>query len=111
PQAATGRLARFVDGEDVAVFRELIESIPGPRFGPPDFIPTAETINDTDLVRYHAPAIGTMSARAVARMYAALLDEVDGVRLVSRDRLAEISTGAPTGTHQTIGGPGPRRPG
>ena len=68
-------------------------------------MPTAEMINNTDLVRCHAPAMGTMSARAVARMYASLLDEVDGVRLVSPDRLTEITAGATTGTDQTIGGP------
>jgi CubicO group peptidase (beta-lactamase class C family) len=105
PQAAAGRLARFVDGDDVAMFAELPDDFPMFRFGPRAFMPTAELINDTDLVRYHAPAMGTMSARAVARMYAALLDEVDGVRLVSPDRLAEISTVATTGTDQTFGGP------
>ena len=106
PQSATARLARFVDGDDVAMLAELLDASPhAVRFGPREFMPTADLINNTDVVRYHTPATGTMSARAVARMYAALLDEVDGVQLVSPDRLAEISTVATTGTDQTIGGP------
>jgi CubicO group peptidase (beta-lactamase class C family) len=38
-------------------------------------------------------------------MYAALLDEVDGVRLVSPDRLRQLSTRATTGTDVMTGGP------
>ena len=105
PEAASGRLARFVDSDEVAMFADLPDDSSLFRFGPREFMPTSEMINDGDLVRCHAPATGTMSARAVARMYAALLDEVDGVRLVSPDRLAEISTVSTTGIDQTIGGP------
>ena len=105
PPAATARLARFVDGDDAAAFAELLDDLPPSRFGPRGFTPSAALVNDTGMVRYQAPATGTMSARAVARMYAALLDEVDGVRLVSPERLAEISTVATTGTDRTVGGP------
>jgi CubicO group peptidase (beta-lactamase class C family) len=51
------------------------------------------------------PAGGKMSARAVARMYAALLDDVDGVRLVSSERLHEISAGTFSGVDQIMGFP------
>jgi len=37
------------------------------------------------------PAGGKTSARAIARMYAALLGEVDGVRLISPERLRETT--------------------
>jgi CubicO group peptidase (beta-lactamase class C family) len=43
------------------------------------------------------PFQGTATARAIARMYAALLDEVDGVRLVSPERLARMSVLATAG--------------
>jgi CubicO group peptidase (beta-lactamase class C family) len=45
-----------------------------------------------------------MSARAVARMYAALLDEVDGVRLLPPARAREVSTLATRGPDRTVGG-------
>lgn len=105
PEASLGRVARYVDGEDVALFADVPDDSPLLRFGPKDFLPNAAMINDTDLVRYDAPAMGTMTARAVARVYAALLDEVDGVRLIPPDRLAEVTTVATTGDDQTIGGP------
>jgi CubicO group peptidase (beta-lactamase class C family) len=37
------------------------------------------------------PATGTVTARAMARMLAALIGEVDGVRLVSPERLREAT--------------------
>jgi len=48
---------------------------------------------------------GTVTARAVARMYAALLGEVDGVRLISPERLREVSAVAMSGTDQIFGFP------
>jgi CubicO group peptidase (beta-lactamase class C family) len=51
------------------------------------------------------PAGAKMSARAVARMYAALLGEVDGVRPISPERLREISAVAFSGDDQIMGFP------
>jgi CubicO group peptidase (beta-lactamase class C family) len=51
------------------------------------------------------PAGGTMTARAVARMYAALLGEVDGVRLVSPKRLREMTAVAISGDDEVSGFP------
>jgi CubicO group peptidase (beta-lactamase class C family) len=51
------------------------------------------------------PAGGKMSARAVARMYAALLGEVDGVRLIPPERLSEVSAVAFSGVDQIMGFP------
>ena len=48
---------------------------------------------------------GKMTARAVARMYAALLEEVDGVHLLSPERLREISAVAFSGVDQIMGFP------
>jgi hypothetical protein len=45
--------------------------------------------NRADVRSASIPAGGTVTARAAARMYAALLGEVDGVRLISPERLRE----------------------
>lgn len=44
-----------------------------------------------------------MSARGVARMYAALLGDVDGVCLISPERLREVSAPAAQGTDWVFG--------
>ncbi|NTU80593.1 MAG: hypothetical protein HGA45_14650 [Chloroflexales bacterium] len=46
-----------------------------------------------------------MTARAAARMYAALLGEVDGVRLISPERLHEVSAMAMSGRDEIFGFP------
>src|SRR3712207_9385428 len=51
------------------------------------------------------PSGGTVTACAVARMYAALLGEVDGVRLISPQRLREVSAVAMSGPDQIFGFP------
>jgi CubicO group peptidase (beta-lactamase class C family) len=51
------------------------------------------------------PAGGKMSARAIARMYSALLGEVDGVRLVPPERLREITAPAFSGVDEIMGFP------
>src|SRR5262249_19581113 len=64
------------------------------------------------------PAEGPMTARGVARMYSALLGHVNGVRLVSPGRLAQMAEVAFTGMDEVMGFPsswafgyGPGRPG
>jgi CubicO group peptidase (beta-lactamase class C family) len=90
PEAQLGRLARLKDapGSD-----EWMASMPddSPFFvtAPKGIFPTAEFGNRAD---------------AVARMYAAILGEVDGVRLISPERLREVSAVAFEGDDQTYGG-------
>ncbi|MEV0005411.1 serine hydrolase domain-containing protein [Micromonospora sp. NPDC050980] len=57
---------------------------------PPAVRPDATIGGNPDVLRADVPSVGTMSARAVARMYAALLGPVDGVRLISPDRLRAV---------------------
>ncbi|MGW4158553.1 serine hydrolase domain-containing protein [Streptomyces sp. NPDC004788] len=52
-----------------------------------DVRPTARLANRPDYLRADAPAGATLTARAAARMYASLLAEVDGVRLLPAERL------------------------
>jgi CubicO group peptidase (beta-lactamase class C family) len=106
PESELGRLARLEDAEGSA---EMLASMPDDapffKLGPRTVTPTAEFGNRTDILMADIPAGGKMSARAVARMYAALLDEVDGVRLISAERLREISAGSFTGVDQIMGFP------
>jgi CubicO group peptidase (beta-lactamase class C family) len=85
---------------------------------PPGVQPTAAFANRPDVLRADVPSQGTMSARAVARMYAALLGHIDGVELVSQDRLATMATPTVSGIDQVVGIPttsalgySPARPG
>ncbi|MGH3758026.1 serine hydrolase domain-containing protein [Actinophytocola sp.] len=106
PAAAHGRLARFTDDPaGAAMFASVAADLPLFNAGPPDLTPGATLANRTDLLAADAPSWGVLSARAVARMYAALLDEVDGVRLVSPARLRAMSTVATSGTDEMTGAP------
>src|SRR5215216_7507457 len=106
PESELGRLARLEDAEGSA---EMLASMPDDspffKLGPRQVTPTAEFGNRPDILMADIPAGGKMSARAVARMYAAVVDEVDGVRLVSPERLREISAGTFTGVDQIMGFP------
>jgi CubicO group peptidase (beta-lactamase class C family) len=106
PESELGRLARLEDAEGSA---EMLASMPDDspffKLGPRAVTPTAGFGNRTDILTADIPAGGKMSARAVARMYAALLDEVDGVRLISAERLREISAVAFSGVDQIMGFP------
>lgn len=67
--------------------------------------PTAAFANRSDVLSADIPSQGTMSARAVARLYAALLGDVDCVELVSREQLQTMATPAFSGTDQVMGIP------
>ncbi|MEN3270951.1 serine hydrolase [Pseudonocardia sp.] len=66
-------------------------------WAPPATMPDAAFGNRTDLLATDIPASGTMTARAVARMYAALMHDVDGVRLIPDARLREVTAVAADG--------------
>lgn len=75
------------------------------RVVPPGVQPTAAFANRHDVLRAEIPSQGTMSARAAARMYAALLGHVDGVALVSREHLAAVAAPAFSGVDRVMGFP------
>lgn len=106
PESAHGRLARFeADPAGTVMFASVAADLPLFDSGPAALIPGAELADDTGLLSADAPAWGVLSARAVARMYAALLDEVGGVRLVSPDRLAAMTSVSTSGIDQMTGAP------
>jgi CubicO group peptidase (beta-lactamase class C family) len=107
PGSELGRLARLEeDGEpmDAEQIKQLEQMMPLLfKAAPLAVQPSANLYNRTDFLTSDVPAGGTMSARAVARMYAALLGEVGGVRLISPGRLREISAVAVDDIDQVFG--------
>jgi CubicO group peptidase (beta-lactamase class C family) len=105
PEPELGRLSRLEEAEgNQEMFAAMPEDSPVFKLGPPECT-TAAYGNRADVLMADIPAGGTVSARAVARMYAALLDEVGGVRLISPDRLREVSAVTMTGVDQVFGFP------
>ncbi|MGH9120108.1 MAG: serine hydrolase domain-containing protein [Acidimicrobiales bacterium] len=106
PVSEHHRLARL---EDAPGGEEMMSSMPAdlPMFkaGPMTLMPTAELGSRTDVLEADIPAGGKTSARAIARMYAALLGEVDGVRLISPDRLRRATTVVSSGVDEVFGMP------
>jgi CubicO group peptidase (beta-lactamase class C family) len=106
PESELGRLARL---EDVEGSEEFLAAMPDDspffKLGPRAVTPTAAFGNRRDILMADIPAGGKTSARATARMYAALMDEVDGVRLVSPERLREISAAEFSGVDEIMGNP------
>jgi CubicO group peptidase (beta-lactamase class C family) len=107
PKAEQGRLARLEDAPippEMAAAMQMPEDSPVLKLGPFECT-TAAYGNRADVRSANIPAGGTVTARAVARMYAALLGEVDGVRLISPQRLREVSAVAMSGVDQVFGFP------
>jgi len=104
PESELDRLARLADVEGGAEFLAAMpDDSPLLKWGPRATFPTAEFGNRDDILMADIPAGGKMSARAMACMYAALLGEVDGVRLISPERLREVSAVAFSGDDQIFG--------
>ena len=81
----------------------LPEDAPMVKAGPPHTFPTAEPGNRPEILAADIPAGGKTSARAIARMYAALLGHVPGVRLISPERLREVTAVAASGPARVFG--------
>ncbi|MFI5802257.1 serine hydrolase domain-containing protein [Streptomyces sp. NPDC051561] len=104
PEAEQLRLARLEDGPSGDFdMSQLPEDMPMLKASPVHLFPSADFGNRPDVLAADIPAGAKTSARAIARMYAALLDEVDGVRLLSPDRTREATTLTAGGTDQVFG--------
>ena len=105
PESDLGRLARLEDAEGSAEFlASMPDESPFFKWGPRATFPTADFGNRVDILKADIPAGGKMSARAIARMYAALLGEVDGIRLIPEERrLREVSAVAFGGVDEIMG--------
>lgn len=103
PPQALDRVLPLADRNWSAAMVALSAQIPRVDLvAPPAVRPGAELGNA--LVGVDTRATGTMSARAVARMYAALMGPVDGVRLASPERLRLMTAVAADGPDWTFGG-------
>jgi len=107
PRSEHDRLAILEDAAvaDPGVMSAIPPDLPMFKAGPMTLVPTAQLGNREDILIADIPAGGKTSARAIARMYAALLDEVDGVRLISPARLREATAVAMSGTDAIFGMP------
>ena len=109
PRSEQHRLARLEDApmgpQAMAAMAGMPQDLPMFKAGPMSTMPNAELGNRADILAADIPAGGKTSARAIARMYAALLGEVDGVRLISRERLLEVTSVASSGMDEVFGMP------
>jgi CubicO group peptidase (beta-lactamase class C family) len=106
PESELGRLARLEDVEGSAEFLAAMpDDAPFFKLGPRATTPTAEFGNRKDILMADIPAGGKTSARATARTFSAFMDQVDGVRLISPERLREVSAAAFRGTDRIMGNP------
>lgn len=89
----------------VAAMASMPKDLPIFKAAPMSLMPTAGLGNRSDILGADIPAGGKTSARAIARMYAALLGDVDGIRLISPKRLREATTVAMRGNDEVFGMP------
>lgn len=107
PRSEQHRLAVLEDAPmpEGAHMPEMPPDLPMFKAGPMSLMPTAALGNRPDILAADIPAGGKTSARAIARMYSALLGDVDGVYLVSPTRLREATSVAFSGVDQVFGMP------
>src|SRR5256885_14389506 len=99
PRAEHGRLAVLEDAPMPADFQmpAMPPDLPMFKAAPMSLMPNAAFGNRPDTLAADIPAGGKTSARAIARMDAALLGEVEGLRLLSPEGLRQGATGPVTG--------------
>ncbi|HJW35391.1 MAG TPA: serine hydrolase domain-containing protein [Actinomycetes bacterium] len=110
PPSEHHRLARLEDEPGAAEAAEqwlasMPPDLPMFKSAPMSLFPNAEFGNRPDTLAADIPAGGKTSARAIARMYAALLGEVDGVRLLTPERLRAVTAVSSSGTDEVFGMP------
>lgn len=108
PESEASRLAALVEGNWDAAIAAMPDSAPIFLASPRPVAAGADLGNSETYLRADIPSAGTMTAAAVARMYAAVLGEVDGVRLLSAGHLAHVSAPAASGTDRMLGHRSPK---
>ncbi|UGY91638.1 serine hydrolase domain-containing protein [Streptomyces gobiensis] len=108
PGSEATRLAVLVEGNWDAAIAAMPDSAPIFLASPRPIAAGAGLGNGEAYLRADIPSAGTMTAAAVARMYAALLGEVGGVRLLSAEHLARVSAPAASGTDRMLGHHSPK---
>jgi CubicO group peptidase (beta-lactamase class C family) len=109
PEKQLPRLARLEDRNWTAAMATISEHFENfDKIAPPGVRPDSTLGNRRDVLRADIPAVATVSARGIARMYAALMGEVDGVRLISPERLKRVTSVRTHGPDWAYGGEGPK---
>ncbi|WP_433364437.1 serine hydrolase domain-containing protein [Actinoplanes sp. CA-142083] len=118
PTRDLGRVAHHVQPEGMHLTLEMAaqmaETVPffrvldGWTAAPLGALPDADFCNRVDVLTSEIPAGGVVSARGIARMYAALMGPVDGVRLLSGARLRDIASVVVSGPDAVLGFPAKR---
>ncbi|MFI5935071.1 serine hydrolase domain-containing protein [Actinoplanes sp. NPDC051494] len=109
PPQELNRVARLKDRNWRQALEQLSRHIENfDAIAPPNVRPEAGLANRRDIMQTDIPAVATVSARGIARMYAALMGEVDGVRLISPERLKEVTTVLTDGPDWAFGGDLPK---
>lgn len=91
------------DPAEVAMFDEMPDELPMFAAVPKPLVPTAALGNRAEVLAADVPAGGKVTARAVARLLAALVTGVDGRRLVEPAQLAELSSVVASGPDRVFG--------
>jgi CubicO group peptidase (beta-lactamase class C family) len=107
PRSEHHRLAVLEDAPMPSGFQmpPMPPDLPMFKAAPMSLMPNAAFGNRADTLAADIPAGGKTSARAIARMYAALLGEVDGVRLITPKRLQEATSTPVSGVDEVFGMP------
>src|SRR3989442_8900662 len=105
PESEHHRLARLEDAPSAGPMPEMPPDLPMFKAAPMSLVPNAQLGNRTDILSADIPAGGKTSARAIARMYTALMTEVDGVRLIPPQRLHDVTALSSSGIDQVFGNP------
>ena len=103
PATEASGLAVLEDAPSETDWSEIPADLPMFRAAPLSVFPSAAFGNDLRVIAADIPAGAKVTARALARMYAGWLGEVDGARLVSAQRLAEASAESWSGPDQVYG--------
>jgi CubicO group peptidase (beta-lactamase class C family) len=108
PAGQLARVATLEDGNWPAILASRPDDSLFFQAAPHAIQAGAELGNRPDYLILDVPCAGTMTARGLARMYAALVGEVDGVRLISPARTATVGAVVTAGTDRVLGAPIPK---
>jgi CubicO group peptidase (beta-lactamase class C family) len=100
----TSGLAVLEDAPSDVDWSQMADDLPMFRAAPLSVLPTAALGADRRMLAADIPAGAKVTSRAMARLYAGWLGEVDGARVVSAARLADASTVSSSGPDQVYGG-------
>ncbi|GAA1572425.1 MULTISPECIES: serine hydrolase domain-containing protein [Kribbella] len=104
PAEHQDRLVTLVEPEDAdqtfAMLGELFAKVM-----PPEAMPRAAFLNRPENLAIEDPSSGVLNARGIAKLYAGLIGEVDGVRLVRPGSVPVITGPASTMPDELMGNP------